>query len=196
LGASSLSKRYALGLIKALKSEAEYTSVKAQLRDFMRILDASHEFRVGLVTPVLSREQKMELLAVLNREAGFAQKTMNFLSALVDENRMDRLREILEVMDDLWLESRGTVKMLVSSAIPMDDTLQARLKTKLEKALEKPVHLDFTVDHDLIAGIRIQRGSVAYDLSVAGNLRKLYRRIVDAESGDGGSTPVNSRQEL
>jgi len=196
LAASSLSKRYALGLIKAVKSEKEYNSVKSQLQEFQRLLAGSEEFLAGLVTPKLSRDQKMELIDVVKHGAAFDQKTVNFISTLVEENRVERLSEILEVMDDLWLESRGIEKMQVSSAVAMDDALKSRLQSKLENVLSKPVHLVYSIDPELIAGIRIQRGSVAYDLSVAGNLRKLQRRIVGAGNGDGESAPVPSQQEL
>jgi len=194
LGASSLSKRYALGLIKALKSEAEYTAVKRELERFHQLQEGDPEFRAGLVTPMLSREQKEELLEVLRNRAGFSAKTMNFIGALADESRLERLGEILDVLDDLWLESRGIEKLLVASVVPLDDTQRSRLASKLEDALGKSVRLEFSIDPGLIAGIRIERGSVAYDLSVAGNLRKLYRRIVGAGSGE--SSTVHSPQEL
>lgn len=194
MGASSLSKRYALGLIKALKSEDEYTAVKAQLVSFQQLLEADPEFRAGLVTPMLSREQKQDLLEVMRNRAGFATKTMNFLDALAEENRLEHLSEILDVLDDIWLDSRGIEKLQVASVVPLSDKQRNRLESKLEDALGKPVQLEFSIDPGLIAGIRIERGSVAYDLSVAGNLRKLYRRIVGAGSGD--SSPVNSQQEL
>jgi F-type H+-transporting ATPase subunit delta len=196
LAGSSLSKRYALGLIKAVKSEEDYATVKSQLHEFRRFLSGNSDFHAGLVTPMLSREQKMELLDVVTQGAAYETKTMNFLSTLVTENRVDRLNDILEVMDDLWLESRGIEKMQVSSAVAMDDAMKSRLQSKLESVLKKPVHLVYSLDPGLIAGVRIQRGSVAYDMSVAGNLRKLQRRIVGAGDGDGESAPVLSQQEL
>lgn len=196
MAGSSLSKRYALGLIKAVKSEEEYTAVKSQLLEFQRLLSGSDEFHAGLITPMLSREQKMELLEVVKQGALLQQTTMNFLSILVEENRVERLGEILDVMDDLWLESRGIEKMHVSSAVAMDEAMKSRLQSKLENVLQKPVYLMYSIDPELIAGIRIQRGSVAYDLSVAGNLRKLQRRIVGVGDGDGESAPVPSQQEL
>lgn len=194
MGASSLSKRYALGLIKALKSEAEYSAVKSQLERFQQLMDADPEFRAGLVTPMLSREQKEELLGVVRNRAGFETKTMNFLGALAEENRLEHLGGILAVLDDMWLDSRGIEKLQVSSVVPLNDTQRSRLESKLGNALGKPVQLEFSIDPSLIAGIRIERGSVAYDLSIAGNLRKLYRRIVGA--GSGADSPVNSPQEL
>jgi len=196
LAGSSLSKRYALGLIKALRSREEYAEVKKQLSEFQRLLSTSEELHAGLVTPMLSREQKTALLDVLKQAVTFSPKTMNFLLALLDENRMDRLAEILRVMDDLWLESRGIEKMQVFSAVPMDDVLRSKLEKQLENALRKPVHVVYAVDPDLIAGIRIQRGSVAYDLSVAGNLRKLQRRIAGAGEGGRDTGAVLSQQEL
>ncbi|MBN1195989.1 MAG: F0F1 ATP synthase subunit delta, partial [Candidatus Aminicenantes bacterium] len=70
-----MSKRYASGLIKAVKSEKEYTAVKSRLHEFQRLLTSSEKFRAGLVTPMLSREQKMELLDVVKQKTAFDRKT-------------------------------------------------------------------------------------------------------------------------
>lgn len=124
---------------------------------------------------------------MIRGKGGFSDKTMNFLITLLEENRFPWLREILDMMDTLWLESRGIEKLRVTSAVPLDEKLESRLRARLEIAFDGPVQLELDTNPDLIAGIRIQRGSVAYDLSIAGNLRKLYQRIVGGEPGSGSS---------
>jgi len=48
----------------------------------------------------------------------------------------------------------------------------------LKKALHKPISLQFRTDPDLIAGISLQRGSLRYDYSLAGLLKKLRESLV------------------
>ena len=197
MSGSSLAKRYARGVIKSVASEEEYTTIKDELEQFDLLLSKNRDFYSGLVTPLLARDQKRELLEVIRGKGGFSDKTMNFLMTLLEENRFSWLREILDMMDALWLVNRGIEKLRVTSAVPLDEDLASRLRARLEKAFEGPVQLEMDTNPDLIAGIRIQRGSVAYDLSIAGNLRKLYQRIVGGEPGSGSSLPESqgSQQE-
>lgn len=189
MSGSSLAKRYARAVIKSVASDDEYARIKDELEQFDLLLNENRDFYNGLVTPLLAREQKRELLEVIRAKGGFSEKTMNFLLTLLEENRFAWLRVILDTLDSLWLESRGIEKLQVTSAVPLEADLESLLRARLEKAFGGPVQLETDTDPDLIAGIRIQRGSVAYDLSIAGNLRKLYQRIVGGEPGSGTSVP-------
>ena len=69
-------------------------------------------------------------------------------------------------------------KITVFSAIELDGAQKERLLGNLQKALHKPVSLQFGIDPALIAGISLQRGSLHYDFSLAGSLKKLRESLV------------------
>ena len=52
------------------------------------------------------------------------------------------------------------------------------MQGQLEKSLAGKVVLEFQLEPALIAGISLQRGSVQYDFSLAGRLKKLRETLV------------------
>jgi F0F1-type ATP synthase delta subunit len=72
----------------------------------------------------------------------------------------------------------GIEKITVFSAIELDGGQKEHLLGNLKKALHKPISLQFQTDSALIAGISLQRGSVHYDFSLAGSLKKLRESLV------------------
>jgi F0F1-type ATP synthase delta subunit len=60
----------------------------------------------------------------------------------------------------------------------LSEKLENRLKKNLEKSFDKKIVIDKEIDPSLIAGIKIQRGSIFYDFSIEGNLKKLKDAIL------------------
>ena len=56
---------------------------------------------------------------------------------------------------------------------------EKKLIDELEKSYNKKVVIEKEVDKSLIAGIKIQRGSIFYDFSVNGNLNKLKHALTE-----------------
>ncbi len=177
---NNLARRYALGLLKTLASESEYTAIRSELIFFKQILVKNDEFKSGLESTLFSMEQKQELLDAIQEKSKFQDKTYNFLLTILEENRIKILDAILQVLENLWLEKNGVEQLTVFSAIHLNENLEAKLIGQLEKAFrKKKILLNKKIDKSLIAGIKIQKGSVFYDFSIAGNLNKLRESLLE-----------------
>lgn len=176
---NNLARRYALGLLKTVSSEGEYTTLHDEVLFFKKLLAENEDFRSGLESTLFSMEQKEELLNAIHQKVQFNQKTYNFLMTVLEENRVQILDSIIEVLEKLWLEQNHIEKLTVYSPIPLTETLEAKLVDKLSKAFHKKILLDKKIDKSLIAGIKIQKGSVFYDFSIAGNLNKLRESLLE-----------------
>ncbi|MCK4762497.1 MAG: ATP synthase F1 subunit delta [Candidatus Aminicenantes bacterium] len=170
---NSIARRYALGLIKALKDEKEYRKIKAELESFLKLLLSNDEFKAGMETSLFSKQQKLELIESINKEVGFSEKTFNLLLTMTDQNRLAILDLIILELEELWFERNNIEKLKVYSAVALNEKLEKKLTKKLEKSFGKQILLEKEVDKSLIAGIKIQQGSIFYDFSISGNLRKL-----------------------
>ncbi len=180
---NSIAKRYASALVKSLKDEREYKAVKKELEEFLNLLEQNADFKSGMETMLFSQGQKKELLNSINEKIEFKSKTVNFLLSLVDENRIMILDSIIYVLENLWLEKNGIEKLKVFSAVAMSKKMEAQLVEKLEHSFDKKIVIEKEIDPALLAGIKIQRGSVYYDFSVEGNLKKLKEALLtDIES--------------
>lgn len=170
---NSLAKRYAKALIKTIKNEDEYLEIKEELKAFHQLLKDNDEFKAGMETFLFSSQQKIEVLDTLNQNINFKEKTFNFLKALVEENRMPVLDNIIDMLEELWFEANGIEKLKVFSAVAINAKLENKLVNGLEKSFKKKIIIEKMIDPSLIAGLKVQRGSVFYDFSIQGNLKKL-----------------------
>lgn len=183
---NSLAKRYARALIKTFADENEYLAVKEELEAFRRILDENSEFKAGMETFLFSKQQKKEIIETLNKNIKFKEKTVNFLFSLVDENRFIVLDGIIYLLEELWYEANGIEKLKVYSAVALTKKLENKLVESLETSFKKKIIIDTEIDPSLIAGLKVQRGSVFYDFSIDGNLKKLKDALLtDIEASVG-----------
>jgi len=176
---NSLAKRYAKGLIKTIKNEKEYIVVKKELGKFLKILNDNVELKAGLETLLFTKKQKKEMVNEINKKVRFHKKTFNFLMVLMEENRMILLNVIIQLLEELWFERKGVEKLKVLSAVKLSKKLEQKLIKNLEKSFNKKIVLEKEIDKSLIAGIKIQKGSIFYDFSIEGNLSKLKDALLE-----------------
>ena len=179
---NSLAKRYASGLIKTLENEKEYSLVKSELEEFATLLDSLDDLKAGMQTMLFSKNQKLEVLDSIREKTKFSDKTTAFLKEAIEENRLMYLEIMIAALENLWFEKSGIEKLKVFSAVQLTKTLEKKLIANLEKAFNKKIIIDAEVDGSLIAGLKIQRGSVYYDFSIEGNLKKLKEALLADDS--------------
>jgi F-type H+-transporting ATPase subunit delta len=170
---NSLAKRYASGMIKSVKDEQEYVKIKRELEIFLELLDGNKEFRAGMESFLFSTKQKRELIDAIHKKLSFSEKTYNFLLAMLEKNRLIILDLVIQFLEELWFERNGVEKLRVFSAVELDEQLEKKIIKNFEKSFNKKIIIEKEVDESLIAGIKIQRGSIFYDFSISGNLKKL-----------------------
>jgi F-type H+-transporting ATPase subunit delta len=175
---SNLVKRYAKALVLTIADENEFKSIQAELNDVLALLAADEKLKIGMATFMISEPEKIKALNIIKDKMSLHDKTYRFLLTVVDENRFAYLEQIVLQLPDAWCHVHGVEKITVSSAIELDGAQKERLLLNLKKALHKPISLQFQTDPDLIAGISLQRGSLRFDYSLAGNLKKLRESLV------------------
>jgi F-type H+-transporting ATPase subunit delta len=175
---SSLVKRYAKALVLAMDGEEEFRRVRGELAAFLGLLAADERLRIGMETTLIPQAEKARALEIAGARMGLHAKTLHFLLTVAAGNRMGLLADMVRLLPDAWYEARGIEKIAVASVIELSPEQKGRLRANLEKALARSVALEFKLDPGLIAGIRLARGSVHYDFSLAGSLKKLRETLV------------------
>jgi F-type H+-transporting ATPase subunit delta len=175
---SSLVKRYAKALVLTIADESEFKRIHAELNDVLVLLAADDKLKIGMATFMIPQPEKIKALHIIKDKMNLHDKTFRFLLTVADENRFAYLEQIVRQLPDAWCNVHGVEKITVFSAIELDGAQKERLLGNLKKALHKPISLQFRPDPDLIAGISLQRGSLRYDYSLAGNLKKLRESLV------------------
>jgi F-type H+-transporting ATPase subunit delta len=172
-----LVKKYAQGLVQAVKDEAEFESVRAELRAFLNLYSALSELRNAILSPFIDARAKERILDEVAARSGAGKKTARFLRLLLEHKRLDLLGDIVDALPETWNEKLGIVTFEVASVIPMTDTQKRRLRETLETAERGPVRLVFRIDPGIVGGLSLRRGHIVYDASIQGSLNQLKEQI-------------------
>lgn len=88
-----------------------------------------------LSTPRLSTEDKLGIVAELNKHTGDHVATVkNFLDTLAENNRLGHLQGVCEKFGELMSAARGEVEMTITSAERLDNKTLSRLETAVSKS--------------------------------------------------------------
>jgi len=175
---SSLFKRYAKALVLSVADESEFMRISSDLNAVLDLLAADEKLKIGMVTFMIPLPEKIKALKIISDKMNLHDKSFRFLLTVAGENRFAYLEQIVRQLPDAWCNVHGIEKITVFSAMDLDGGQRERLLGNLKKALHKPISLQFRTDPDLIAGISLQRGSLRYDYSLAGLLKKLRESLV------------------
>jgi len=108
------------------------------------------------------RLDRAKVTAVL--EAVIARKPRHTLSALKDYQRLVRME----------LARRHAV---IASATPLDASASAKILGDLQGRFGTDITHEFSVNPELIGGLRVQLGSDVWDGSVSGRLQRLQNEL-------------------
>jgi F-type H+-transporting ATPase subunit delta len=173
----SLIKKYARGLVRTLKEEEEFLAFRQQLKNLVDLMATRPEVNFGLTSPFVPRTRRLEIIKKLGEQHQFDRRMVNFLSLLVENERMFLLKDILKELETSWAEEHGFAVMEISSAVELTDEEKEKLRQTLEKIERKPVRLSFRLDPEIIGGLVLKKGNIFYDVSIKGHLLKLKEII-------------------
>lgn len=151
------------------------------LGDWARQLDfasaIASDARVGalLVDPRRSQAEALALLLPTGTQTNspFA----DFLRALGANGRLPVLPEIASQFEVLKREAEGTLRVIVRSAVLLDEAQIASLKVSLARRFKRDVEIDTALDASLIGGAIIEAGETVIDGSVRGRLARLAQEL-------------------
>ena len=126
--------------------------------------------------PRVTNEQLQEILGEILGSL-LNEKRTNFVSALLDAERLELAPEIAELFERQRAASEGVVDVRVESAFEMSDAERERLVKAMRERLGKDCEITTTVNAELIGGAVIRVGDSVIDISLKGRLRALEQRL-------------------
>ncbi len=101
----------------------------------------------------------------------------NFLTMLVDNDRLTALPEIAVQFQALKNAHQGAADAEVTSAFELSAEQLAELAKTLEQKFGRKLHPTLKVDSNLIGGVRIVVGDQVLDTSVRAKLQKMHAAL-------------------
>ncbi len=173
-----VARRYAQALAEEAERQDRVEAVDADAALIRESLEASPELENFFESPILSAEQKKEVVRALFEER-LSTLTYRFLQLLVEKERETLLREVLEAYRALRDRQRGIVEVQARTAGPLDDAGRTRLAEGAGRRTGHEVRLRTQQDPALIGGVVLRIGDTVYDGSVRNQLAALRERMTN-----------------
>jgi len=172
-----LVKKYAQGLVQAVRDESEFESVRAELGGFLDLFNSRDDLRQALLSPFVGATKKARILEDVLAASGASSKTTRLLLLLLEHKRLDILVNLVSLLPEAWNEKLGVTTFEVTSVVALTGGQKERLRRALETSEGGQVNLIFRTDPAILGGLALRRGHIVYDVSIEGQLNQLKEQI-------------------
>lgn len=173
----AIARRYASAMFYAARENGLLDQVAADFQVVLRFLEQSPELRELLGHQRITMRHKKEIVRNLWQNR-VSQLFLGFIELLIDKRRQNYFGEIAEAFQNLLRAERNIVVAEVKTALPLDASLQDRLRQVLELHTGKQVELQISVHPELIGGLSVKIGDRIYDGSATKRLELMGARLV------------------
>jgi F-type H+-transporting ATPase subunit delta len=177
----TVSRRYAKALMMLGQEDGKYKEYGEELKVFTQLMEREPELKDALLNPVHSMEERKKLLLRIADLLKLSPLVNNFLLLLFDKLRLAALPGIMQVYQHLADELENLKRARVTSAVPLDEGMQERLRQALETMTKSKVTMEFEEDPDIIGGIVARVGDLVLDGSVRTQLYSLRESLIKGE---------------
>lgn len=165
-------KRYTEALFDIIKDK-DYNLLFNQMSIILDELEKNNEFRTFMFHPIVSVEDKKTTVYEIFKN--FDSTILNFISLLIDENRLDCLDEIKEVLE-VKINNANNIKMAqITLACEPSDEIKNLIKSRIENKLQSKIKLNFNYDKNIIGGMIIRVKDTMVDLSVKNKIENIKK---------------------
>lgn len=160
-------------LASALKdSPQRAVEVGTEFKEFVHAVSESSDVAEFLNSPAIGKKAKAAALAPALKGKS-SDLLRGLVGVLIQNNRLDLLRNIDAAYQKLLDERAGRVPVKVTAAIALSDDERAKLVTNLKNLLRQEPVLDVRVDPELLGGLVVQVGDSVIDTSVRSRLQSI-----------------------
>lgn len=155
-------------------------SVESDLGMITYSLDEIPQLGETMVHPLIPAARKKEIISEIFK-GKIQDVTLDFLFLLVDKQREEIIADVETEYIRLANEYRQVATVMVTSAVPLTEDEQAKLREKLGQLTGKKVELQLAEDPELVGGLIVQIGDTVIDGSVRGYLASLREKMLGRE---------------
>ena len=177
---NSTSKSYAIALYELSREKSELDKVEDGMKGLNKLLNESSDFREMISSPIVTKEDKKNVIFTIADKNNFSQVLKKFLGFIAIKNRLFFLNKIIESFLSLVSNNKGELKAKLISSKKLSIEEQEKIRSELSKDFKFPLNIGYEHDPDLIAGLIIQIGSVMIDTSIKTKLKKLEKNMLEA----------------
>ncbi len=168
---------YSSILYNRATSSKSLDKVIADIKIIVELIESRPDLMRFFIAPIYQEEDKLATIDVLDKKIKMEKISKSFFRALVENNRVEFIRDIYEKLVEKELLSRGLTRAILTSARSMSSSEIEKCKAILEKRLDKKFDIKHIIDKSIIAGVILKFSNNLYDISVSGVGKNLSRKI-------------------
>lgn len=167
--------RYATAILDLANSKGVAEVVNNDMKLIASTINGNLELSTFIQNPTLKVEVKEK--ALLEVFAGIDAVTQGLFHLLFENKRFEILEGIATEYSKLSDVMNGIEVAKVTTAIPMDAALEAKVKATIATLSDKKITIENTVDASIIGGFILRIGDKQYNASIANRLQVLKREL-------------------
>nr|WP_315130497.1 ATP synthase F1 subunit delta [uncultured Flavobacterium sp.] len=173
------STRAAIRYAKAILDLSNSKGVAEVVNNDMKLIASTINGNLELSTFIQNPTTKVEVKekALLEVFEGINAVTQGLFHLLFENKRFEILEAIALEYSKLSDIMNGIEVAKVTTAIPMDAALEAKVLAKIATLSDKKITIENTVDASIIGGFILRIGDKQYNASVANRLQALKREL-------------------
>jgi F-type H+-transporting ATPase subunit delta len=170
-----VAKRYANAFLAYAQETVGTAKGLDELQEAKRIVRDNTDLRDFLKSLEFANTEKEEVIDAVFKDE-FSDVTRNFLKLLIEKRRVGLFVDIAEYARITYAHGIEMDAVLKTS-YPLDTEVIERLKSALEKKVNKKLHLYVELDPDLGGGVYAKIGNIIIDGSVKKRLEDLKEKL-------------------
>ncbi len=179
MSTETIARRYSAALADSVLASGQTETVKTELSQLNTMFAENANLTTVFSNPAITHASKEKVLENLIASTKPSKTTANFLRILLRNGRLAEIGAINDKFETVLEERRGVVAAEIISARELPQTDRAAFQTNLEKMTGKKVHINYTVDKEIIGGVVTRIGSTVYDGSVKTKLENLREQLIN-----------------
>lgn len=173
---SQISVRYA----KALFLSAVEKKILDSVNKDMALLAETcklDDFQYMLELPSLQPSQKVKFIDSIFANK-MSESSLALIHLVIKNKRESYLPGIARYFSDLYRTEKGIRSAELVTAVEVDDSIIKSIRELITKSFDSDVELSASVDEDLIGGFVLNIEDLQYDSSVASNLKRMKKQLL------------------
>jgi len=167
--------RYAKAILEIADSKKSAAEVSVDMALIATTIAGNLELHSFIQNPLIKTDTKKDV--VLEVFASVNAVTKSLFHLLLENKRFEILEAIASEYNNLFDIMNGVEVAKVTTAIPMDAVLEAKVLAKIATFSNKKITIENTVDPSIIGGFILRIGDKQYNASIANRLQVLKREL-------------------
>ncbi|MCX4275665.1 MAG: ATP synthase F1 subunit delta [Candidatus Gastranaerophilales bacterium] len=174
-------KRYSKALLEllqdsAVKDGADFKEASKKMYDefefVVKTVRENSELQNFILNPVVSYGDKKDVMSQIFT-GKVSSLTVNFLSLLAENNRLNILDDILFSFKDDINKLQNIVPAVITSVIELDLEQKKKLVENLQNKIKAEITPEFRLDEAILGGLVIKINDTVIDLSIKKKIENL-----------------------